>query len=255
MATQDFWGNIGSGLLGTGAGYMTTKAGEKDDERRKAASQDPLFMQMQNAAGQSMSLAGNTDPKAHAAERFGAQQALVEPGNKAKELEVLRRLHASGTSGLGSNAPVAGTVSTPGQPVNPQLAALYAAQQGAKETASYNSLREGEGYLNNMLSRAGMLSNAGNNRRTQNLAATPSKSPGMGTQLLSGLAGSLMKNPGMLGQGFDAIKSLFGGDSSSLQLPATDPGGYDFGSWSMPSQKFETFDYGYGGSDGGYDWF
>lgn len=152
-----FWDEIGPGLLQTGGNIYLRNRASKEAESRLRRAQGPLYDQQQRLAGESLNLAGGMDPTAMAADRFAKQQALVEPGNQADLLALQRQLQAKGMLDSASFAPVAGTVSTPGVAMNPQLAALFAAQQGAKERASYNSLREGNDYLDQLLNRSGML--------------------------------------------------------------------------------------------------
>lgn len=259
MATNDFWGQLGGGLLTAGAGYLGSKSAEKAAEEKRRQAEDPLFQKMEGAAGQSMTLAGGMDPKAHAAERFKAQQALVEPGNEAARLKLMRELQKKGLLGVASSAPVPGTAPAPGAgPMNPHLAALYAAQEGAKAQSAYGALQEGESYLDRLLERGGMLSKGAQARRAGNLAAAPAKAPSIGTTLLSAIGGSIANNPGMIGQGLDWLTKQFGGGATPTpQLPMEYGMDYGLPQFEMPKFEMPTFDDWYGGystSDWGYGW-
>ena len=223
-----FWDNIGPGLLETGGNIFLQNRAAREAEQRLRRAQGPLYDQQQAMAGQALGLARGMDPKAQAAERFAAQQALVAPGNEADRLALMRELQAKGMLGAASFAPVAGTSNTTGQPMNPQMAALLAAQQGAKERAAFQSLGEGEQYLNNLLQRGGMLqqqaqgAQAAGQRAMREIPAKPSitemvvkggvnllKDKGARDLILSGVK----KIPGMLGGAGDWISGLFGGDT------------------------------------------
>jgi hypothetical protein len=235
-----FWEGLLPGMIQTGAGMYSEKLARDEAQKRLQAAQGPLYQKMQGMAGKSLGMAGSMDPKAMAAERFAAQQALIEPSNKAKEQEVLRRLQKTGMLGVSSFAPVPGTTPTPGVAMNPHLAALYAAQEGAKSRAAYESLGEGERYLDQLIQRGGMLSGRAQTQREGDYAAqsvvpprpsTLERAVKIGGQVFSkpeniqkavGIAKQL---PGMLGKAGDWIGGLFGGGGSSAPAPAYN---YDF---------------------------
>ena len=91
------------------------------------------------------------------------------------------------------------------------MAALFSAQQGGKNTAGYESLGEGEQYLNDLLRRGGMLqqqaqgAQAAGQRAMQQIPAKPS----VAEMLMKGGI-NILKDPkargeitGMLGKGWD----------------------------------------------------
>lgn len=108
-----------------------------------------LFSGYMTGAQKSLDLAGGMDPKAHAAERLAAQQELLAPQRAAEEANMMRKLQAKGLFGLGSHEG-----STSGAQ-NPFAAALYGARSQADKKAAYESLNEGEAYLDRLLKRSG----------------------------------------------------------------------------------------------------
>lgn len=224
MANDNFWGNIGSGLLSGAAGYYTGKSAEDDAKKKLAAAQGPLFQQQQALAGQAYNTATSMDPTAMAKNRFNEWESLTDAGRVRQEQELQRKLLKQGQLGIASNAPVEGADVTPGQPVNPQLAALYAAQAGQKRQAAFDSMNEGQRYLDATLQRGGMLSRDAQAQRAGNLAVQPPSAPSLGSQILGGLGKSVMANPGMLtgllgkaggGGGID-MSWLYGGIGSPI---------------------------------------
>jgi hypothetical protein len=187
MATID-WTQLGGGLLQGGGNLLLQQMKRRQAESELRRAQGPLYNQQQSMAGQSLALASGMDPRAAAAERFEAQQALQAPGNAAAEQALMRQLHKQGLLGVSSFQPVPGTVQTPGVGMNPHMAALYAAQQGARSQAAYDALREGEGQIDRMVNRSGALQ--GQAQRAQQAgmlarAGMPQK-PSVGQTLLSG---------------------------------------------------------------------
>ena len=228
-----FWDNIGPGLLETGGNIFLQNRAAQEGEKRLRRAQGPLYDQQQAMAGQALNLARGMDPKAQAAERFAAQQALVAPGNEAELQALMRQLQAKGMTGVASFSPVAGTSNTTGQPMNPQMAALFAAQQGAKNQAAFQSLGEGERYLNTLLQRGGMLQQQAQGAQAAGIKARfgdkytglPAK-PSASEMLIKGgmnilkdpkardmVLSGVKKIPGMLGSAGDWISGLFGGDT------------------------------------------
>jgi hypothetical protein len=116
-----------------------------------------MFDQYLAGAKSSLDLAGGLDPKAHAAERLAAQQALLAPRRAAEDAANLRKLQAKGLLGSGSFA----TGLPGGTAANPLLAATEAARSQADAESAYRSLSEGEAYLDRLLGRSkGMLGGA-----------------------------------------------------------------------------------------------
>jgi len=131
------------------------QASEREKLLRRT--QGPLYDQQQKLAGESLSLARGADPKAMAAERFAEQQKLLAPGNEADMNNLMQMLQSRGLLGLSSYSAVPGTQQQ-GAPVNPYVASLLAAQQGAKSRSAFDSLKEGEQYLDQLVRRGGALS-------------------------------------------------------------------------------------------------
>lgn len=236
-----FWDSIGNavpGMLQTGVNFFGQKQAAQgaEDELRKA--QGPLYAQTQQMAGNALNMAGSMDPKAAAAERYQAQQNIVAPNEEAQRLKILRELQAKGQTGVASHAPVAGAggvpgvAGQPGAPINPQLAAFYAAQQAGRNTAAYNSLNEGENQINRMLDRSGMLQKQAQGQQSTGQLARRSmpKAPSIGSTLLQGASG-LLSNPGMMSAIAGGAKDLFGGLFGGGGLTANP----DFGTaWATP---------------------
>src|SRR3990167_10435871 len=111
--------------------------------------------------------------------------------------------------GVASYAPVPGTTQTPGVPINPQLAALYAAQAGAKSRSAYESLGEGERYLDQLLNRGGMLSGRAQSQRAGDFAAqstVPSR-PSIKERAVQ-IGGKLLSDPKNFKKAVSAIQSI-----------------------------------------------
>lgn len=166
-----FWDTFGPGMIQTGGNFFLQNRASKEAEDRLKRAQGPLFAPMMDQAGRSLALAGTMDPMAMARDRFTQQQALLAPGQQADQQALLRELQAKGMLGAASFSPVAGTVATPGQPMNPQMAALLAAQEGAKSKAAFDSMREGETYLDNLLRRSSGLQQTAQSGRASGVNA------------------------------------------------------------------------------------
>lgn len=239
-----FWDNIGPGLIQTGGNYAINRMGSKDAEDRMRRAQGPLYDQQQRLAGQALNLAQGMDPNAMAADRFKQQQALVAPGNEADLQSLMRQLQAKGMLDVASYGPVAGTVSQPGVAMNPQMAALFAAQAGAREKASFDSLREGQDYLDQTLNRAGMLQRQSQGARAsgqQAMLQVPPK-PSLGQDILRGGMGILKDK-----QGRDAIMAAIKGAPEFVRnLPTSIPGMFgDLKEWLSPTQGLSDTDWGF----------
>jgi hypothetical protein len=237
-----FWEQVGPGLIGTGFNIYKGRQEEKEAEERLRRSQGPLYDQLQSMAGTSLNLAGGMNPQALATDRFGAQQALLEPGREAQRQQLMRQLAAKGMLGVASHSPVAGTTATPGVAMNPHMAALLAAQEGAKSQAAYQSLGEGEQYLDRLLNRGGMLQRQAQGARAtgqQAMTQIP-RSPSITQQVLGGL----VKDPKIVsagvdlaGKGFDALRGLF--DNFNFQDGTS---GWDFASSGWSSDAYGSND-------------
>jgi hypothetical protein len=234
---------MGPGLIQGGLGLYGANRQSQQAEDRLRRAQGPLYDQQQRLAGDSLNLAQNMDPKAMAAERFATQQALVAPGNEAARLELMRKLQKQGLLGAASFAPVAGTVATPGVPINPQMAALFAAQEGAKAQASYGSLKEGNDYLSQLLGNAGMLQRGAQDARSTGQRAMdqiPRKVSVMDQVVKQG--GNILKDK----QGRDAILAAIKSAPEFVRnLPTSIPGMFgDLSEWLNPSGLSDT-DWGF----------
>ena len=214
-----FWDVAGPGLIEGGANYWLNQRNQKQAEDRLRRAQGPLYDQSLGLAGTSLNLAKGMDPQAFAAERFKAQQALVAPGQAAAQQELMRQLQARGMLDVASFSPVAGTTATPGVSMNPQFAALYAAQAGANSKSAYDSLAEGQAYLDSLIKRSGMLQGQAQLSRSTGqkaMEAIPRKPsladsalrtisrPGVATSIFKGI----QELPGLFNQGVDWWKNL-----------------------------------------------
>src|SRR3990167_843483 len=152
-----FWDQFGPGLLEQAGSLYGQRRQASEREKLLRLAQGPLYDQQQQMAGQSLALARGTDPKAMAAERFAEQQKLLAPGNEADMNNLMQMLQSKGLLGLSSYSAVPGTQQQ-GASVNPYVASLLAAQQGAKSKSAFDSLKEGEQYLDQLVRRGGALS-------------------------------------------------------------------------------------------------
>jgi hypothetical protein len=265
-----FWDNTGQwgpGLFNTVAGLYTSNEANKEAEERMRRAQGPMYDTVMGASANALSLAGNMDPKAHAAERFNAQQELLAPGNEREENTLMRKLHAKGLLGVASFDPVPGTKPTPGVALNPYMAAMMAAREGAKAKSAYDALGEGEKYLDRLLDRSGQLERRAQTARSTGqraLQTIPSRSA-QTLQLLQGLGG-VAKDMGLFGE---LGKWLGGGSGLSPDAIPAPAGGWDSPEISglaeqiMPSFELPRFempnwdDFNYGGysaDDWGWGW-
>lgn len=198
-----FWETLGPGLLQTGGNILLNKMGGRQAQDYERRLQGPLYDTRQQMASESLALARGMDPKAAAAERFAAQQKLLAPGNEAQMNDLMQMLQSKGLLGLASHSAVPGTAMTPGVAVNPYVASLLAAQQGAKEKSAFDSLREGEQQLDRLVNRGTTL-------QPETVARPPTPSAGQaalrgGLKILqdprarSTIWDTLKKVPGLLG--------------------------------------------------------
>jgi hypothetical protein len=116
-----------------------------------------MFDKYMQGAKQSVDLAGGFNPEEMAAKRFAAQQKLLAPQRAAEEAALTRKLQKQGLLGVGSTQGVA----EGGAAQNPYMAALQGARAQSDARAAYDSLNEGESYLDRLLGRSkGMFSAA-----------------------------------------------------------------------------------------------
>ena len=226
---KTFWDDFelsAPGLFGAGLGIYGQRREQTGREKLLRRAQGPLYDQQQALAGKSLALAGSMDPKAAAAERFAAQQGLVAPSNEAEMNNLMQMLQKNGLLGLSSYSAVPGTAQTPGQPVNPYVASLLAAQAGAKSKSAFQSLEEGEQQLDRLVNRSGALQGGAQGAQAANLRALsaaqiPARKAGIGDILTKGGL-KILQDPRARGQVWDYAKKipglfsgLFGGGGGS----------------------------------------
>ena len=206
--SSSFWDSIGPGLVNTGLGVLRKRYDKKDQDERQRRAQGPLYDQQIGLAGTALNRAASLDPQAVAQERFNAQQALLAEGDRGAEEALMRRLVAQGQSGIASYGGQAGAQQTPGQPINPQLAALYAAREARNAQSAFDSLNEGEAQIDRQVQRANTLSGQAENTRATRLPTTPSR-PSTTSQILSGAA-KLLQQPNAIPGLFSAVGDIWG---------------------------------------------
>ena len=236
MATS-FWETAGAPVVQAGLGMFSAREAEKAGEEKLRRAGGPLFDTQMSVAGQALNRAGGLDPAAVARERFNQQQSILAPGYEQQMQSLQRQMRARGQGGIASFAPVPGTQATPGVPINPQLAALAAAQAGEKAKSAYGSLNEGEEQISRMLQRSGMLQSQALGARGTALRQLPPKAPGFLSQL-AGAGTKLLGTPGgtqAVGKGlssaYDWAKNILGGGGMF--------GNYSGGAEWSPFQKVD----------------
>lgn len=245
-----FWGRPGDGkdkpsspgMLDLGLGIYQNRQAANEAEQRLRDARGPVYDQAMAGASGMLSAAGGFDPKAHAAERFNAQQALLAPKNEADYNQLMRSLHAKGLLGVSSFEPAVygdGAVApTGGAAMNPHVAAFYAARNAQRSKDAYGALGEGEKYLDNILNRSGMLTRQAGNVQSTGLEGQNtqrSRAKELGEMMRGGLgilreSGALKDIPGMFGKGLEFL----GGAARNFWNPAPafsvgdfSPRGYD----------------------------
>jgi hypothetical protein len=242
QAPSSWWDQFGPGLLGTGVDLYGQKAAGRQQTNFMRDVRGPQYGTEQALAGRSLALAGNMDPNAAAAKRYTEQQALMAPGEEAQRQELMRMLHSKGLLGLSSHGAIPGVVTTPGQPVNPYVASLLAAQQTQRAKSAYDSLNQGEAQLDRLIGRSNTLQQGG---RAANLAGLQSGAmapkPSLAMTLLKGASG-ILKDPraqkgiwellkggaGMLGNVYDKFRYPAFSQSTTYRNDDYEPGGYDY---------------------------
>ena len=216
--TQSWWSQFGqdygpgllSGALELGGGLYRDKRAQSSNEALLRRAQGPNYQQQQQMAGQALNLAQNLDPKAAAAERFRAQQELMQPGEEAAQQKLMTQLQRQGLLGLSSYAAQPGLLQTPGQPVNPYLASLLASQSTQRARSAYDSLREGEQQVNQLIQRSGALQGQGQLARSTGQTALQQaqlqgRKPNITDILLKG-GMNVLKNPNAQKSIWDLLK-------------------------------------------------
>lgn len=235
MAQQpvSWWDQFGPGLLSTGINYFGQQQTNKQQRQLLGELRGSQYGAEQALAGKSLALAGSMDPKQMAAERYGSQQALMAPGEEAQRQDLMRQLQKQGLLGLSSHAAVPGVVTTPGQAVNPYVAAMLAAQQTQRAKSAYQSLDEGQQYLDKLINRSTSLSapgRAATATAAYNKMLTPK--PSLSQLLLKGASG-ILQNPQMRDGVWDLLKKgtgLFNSSAAPYEPDYGTPYG-DFGSF------------------------
>ena len=202
----EYANRFGPGLLGVGANIFGERAAGRQQQELVRDIRGPQYDTEQALASRSLALASGMDPKAAAAERFAAQQALLAPGEQAQWQDLMRQLQSQGLLGLSSHGAVPGVVSTPGQSMNPYVAAMLAAQQTQRAKSAYESLNEGEKQIDRMIGRSNTLQSGG---RAATNAALMAKAlapkPSAIATLLKGGSG-LLSSPGAQNAVWDLLK-------------------------------------------------
>jgi hypothetical protein len=123
---------------------------------------------MLGGASKAFDLAGNFDPKAHAKERYDASQALLAAGDSGANQDFMQQLYNKGGFGVTTNqtsAPIVGpngeiTQGTGTVGVNPLVNTFMNARNTRNANLSWQSLEQGESYLDRLLARGqGMFKN------------------------------------------------------------------------------------------------
>ena len=202
----EYANKFGPGLLGVGANIFGDRYAGRQQQQLLRDLRGPQYGTEQALAAQSLARAGSMDPRAAAAEHFTAQQELLAPGEEQQRQELMRMLQAKGLLGLSSYGAVPGVISTPGQPMNPYMASLLAAQQTQRAKSAYESLTEGEQQLDRLINRSNTLQSGG---RAATNAALQAKllapKPSIASTLLKGASG-LLQNPKVQQGVWDLLK-------------------------------------------------
>ena len=230
---ESVWSQCGPGLLEQAGSFYGQQRQASEREKLLRRAQGPLYDQQQQMAGQSLALARGTDPKAMAAERCAVQQNLLAPGNEADMNNLMQMLQSKGLLGLSSYSAVPGAQQQ-GASANPYVTSLLAAQQGAKQKSAYDSLAEGERYLDQLVRRGGALQGQAQDARYSGQAALQQaqlrgRKPNITDTLLKGgmkllsnkpaqdaIWEQLKKIPGLFGVGGGGDASYFGDTSSDF---------------------------------------
>lgn len=239
---DDFWGKAGPGLLDFGLGMYSKDAAQKEAAKRLAAARGPLYDQAMSGASGMLSQAGSMNPDQFAADRFKANQALVQPVQDRDLDSFMRMLRAKGQLGMANYNPGVEGITPNGTAMNPQLAAFFAARNAATAKAANASMQQGQDYLDNLVRRSGMLSGQAANvqrsglegERTQPSRAAGNAELARGALKVLGDSGVLKdvfkSAPGMIGSGIDWLgNTISGWWNPAPQKMTGDFGSNDFG--------------------------
>lgn len=251
-----YWDKLGPGMVDLGLNYFGDLLKKKQTDKMLSTAQGPLYSKLQGAAGAGLDTLGSLDPNAIAKQQFDQQQALMAPGNQAAYLDLMRDLQSKGMLGMASYKPVAGTASQGGS-MNPMLAALFAAQEGARSKAAYEALGEGQKAVTSTVGNITNLSGAGNAAQTSGVGAvnagliTPK--PSILDTIIKGGTNAMSKpgGPTAVWEGIKAVPGLFSQGTNWLQqflTPSTPAVDYSdqYGSYSSPGYDYSYDDYDYG---------
>lgn len=210
---SDWWDRlkqVGPGLFDIGAGIYNRSNAEQDAQRRLAQARGPLYDASMAGANATLAQAGSFNPQDFAANRFAANRALVAPVQSKNLDDLMRRMYATGQGGISTYNPGVPGITPNGTPMNPQLAAFYAAQNADNSLTAYNSLTEGQNYLDALLKRSGMLqgtANATQNTGFKGTNAIPSR-PLATSEMLKSVK-DILTQTGLLGKAVDWFNGGF----------------------------------------------
>lgn len=226
MDFNQFWNNMGPGLLNLGVGAYDAYNAKKTAQQRLAASQTPFVNTAASGATGMLNSAVNMSPDAAAADRFNAQEALLA-GPQAKDLADLQRsLYAKGMLGAANYNPGVQGIAPGTTAMSPQLAAFYAAQNADRAKRATMAMDQGQQFQTNQINNAAALQRASQGAQTaqlNNLSKVPSNA-GITSQLLQGAVGMLGKNPGIIKDLWNWGSGLFGGGDNLSFLGGYTPG-------------------------------
>jgi hypothetical protein len=216
---DSFWGRIGRaapGMLDLGLGIYARNQGQKEAADRLRAAQGPLYDQAMAGVSTALSRA-NMDPQAAAQERFNAQHELLAGVDAKSEADLMRILRSKGMLGISNFKPGVVGITPNGTPMNPHMAAYYAARNARDAKMSADSLDASERAQREASYLAGREQNIAESAQQSGLAAArtqPSRAAS-NMQLIKGLGGVLSnkdiwgKEGGLFGIGVDWLKDTF----------------------------------------------
>ena len=234
------YGQAVHGLFSAGTGYLTAEQARREEEKRRLAAAGGFAGQMTGAAQTALSQAGTMDPNALAAQEFAKSQAIQQPGKDKELADLMRILRAKGMLGAGNYQgaavnPMTGQTETfaqtPGQAVNPQMAAFFAARRGQESKEAAGALDRGQAYLDKLLGRSREQATAGRAQEGAQLARqAPAKSNFLGQ--LAPAAGGILQSSGLFGKIGEGIAGLFKRDDYTSSLFDSFRGGTYDTDWS-----------------------
>lgn len=210
---QDFWADPRNrnetygGMFDLGVGLYGMRQSRREAEDKLRRAQGPLYNEFMQGAGTALGRAGSMDPKAAAAERFAAQRGLLSGVDAKSEADLMQMLAGKGLLGLSTYNPGVEGIAPSGTAMNPQMAAFYAARNARDARMSADALDAGEGQIDRMLNRAGLLQRGATGLQESGLRAQDTQ-PSRTLQNLALLKGTsgLLKDTGLFGTGVDWLK-------------------------------------------------